>query len=151
MERYFEATNVQGDQEKVNIATEYLEDHTTAWWQRKHAEIVCGTCIINTWELLKCELKKQFYLRNMEYKARNKIRELKHTGSISKYVDNFSKLMLQIDNMNTNDLLFNFMEGLQSWAQHELQRRQVNDISTTLIEADRLVKFWKGVVQVEEG
>lgn len=77
----------------------------------------------------------------MAYKARNKIRELKHTGSISKYVDDFSKLMLQIDNMNTDDLLFNFMEGLQSWAQHELQQRQVNDISTTLIEADMLVEF----------
>ena len=49
----------------------------------------------------------------MAYKARNNIRELKHTGSISKYVDDFSKLMLQIDNMSTNDLLFNFMEGLQ--------------------------------------
>lgn len=119
----------------------YLEDHMTAWWQRKHAEIVCGMCIINTWELLKCELKKQFYPGNMAYKARNKIRELKHMGSISKYVDDFSKLVLQIDNMNTDDLLFNFMEGLQSWAQHELQQRQVNDITTTLIEADTLVEF----------
>ena len=34
MERYFEATNVQGKQENVNIATKYLEDHATAWWQR---------------------------------------------------------------------------------------------------------------------
>ncbi|KAJ0099732.1 hypothetical protein Patl1_19989 [Pistacia atlantica] len=61
MERYFEATNVQSEQERVNIATGYLEDHAIAWWQRKHAEIMQGTCIINTWELLKCEIKKQFY------------------------------------------------------------------------------------------
>ena len=144
MERYFEATNIQGEQEKVNIATGYLEDHATAWWQRKHAEIVRGTCIINTWDLLKCELKRQFYPGNVAYEARKKMRELKHTGPISKYVDEFSKLMLQIDNMNTDDLLFNFMEGLQPWAQRELQRRQVSDISTALTEADTLVEFRKG-------
>ena len=72
------------------------------------------------------------------------MREPKHTRPISKYVDEFSKLMLQIDNMNTNDMLFNFMEGLQPWAQRELQRRQVNDIFTALTEAYMLVKFQKG-------
>ena len=44
------------------------------------------------------------------------MRELKHTTSISKYVNDFLKLMLQIDNMDTDDLLFNFMEGLKLWA-----------------------------------
>lgn len=51
--------------------------------------------------------------------------------------------MLQIDNMNSNDLLFDFIEGLQLWAQWEFQRCQVNDISTALAEADTLVEFWK--------
>ncbi|KAJ0102578.1 hypothetical protein Patl1_04661 [Pistacia atlantica] len=143
MERYFEATNVQSEQERVNIATGYLEDHAIAWWQRKHAEIMQGTCIINTWELLKCEIKKQFYPGNVAYEARKKMRELKHTGPISRYVDEFSKLMLQVDNMNSEDLLFNFMEGLQPWAQRELQRRQVANISTALTEADTLVEFRK--------
>ncbi|KAJ0079632.1 hypothetical protein Patl1_22796 [Pistacia atlantica] len=137
-------TNVQSEQERVNIATGYLEDHAIAWWQRKHAEIVQGTCIINTWELLKCEIKKQFYPSNVAYEARKKMRELKHTRPISRYVDEFSKLMLQVDNMNSEDLLFNFMEGLQPWAQRELQRRQVTNISTALIEANILVEFRKG-------
>lgn len=72
------------------------------------------------------------------------MRELKHRMSISKYVDDFSKLILQIDNMNTDDLLFNLMGGLQLWAQYKLHRRQVNDISIALIEADTLVEFRKG-------
>ena len=46
--------------------------------------------------------------------------------------------------MNSNDLLFDFIEGLQLWAQQELQRCQVNDISTALAEADTLVEFQKG-------
>ena len=52
----------------------------------------------------------------MAYEALRKMRELKHTTSISKYVNDFLKLMLQIDNMDTDDLLFNFMEGLKLWA-----------------------------------
>ena len=63
------------------------------------------TCIINTWDLLKCEPKKQFYLGNVAYKAHKKIKEMKHTGSISRYVKEFLKLMLQINNMNSEDLL----------------------------------------------
>lgn len=144
MERYFEATYVQGEQEKVNIMMGYLEDHATAWWQRKHAEIMCGICIINTWDLLKYELKKQFYLRNVEYEDRKKVRQLKHTGSILKYVDEFSTMMLQIDSMNSDDLLFNFMKGLQLWVQLEIQRHQVNDFSMALIEVNTLLEFRKG-------
>lgn len=55
--------------------------------------IVCGTCIINTWDLLKYELKKQFYPGNVAYEGRKKMKELKHTGSVLKYVNKFSKLM----------------------------------------------------------
>lgn len=71
--------------------------------------------------MLKCELKKHFYPENVAYESHKKKRELKHIWSISKYVDEFSKLMLQIDNMNSNDLLFDFIEGLQLWEQRELQ------------------------------
>ncbi|KAJ0079374.1 hypothetical protein Patl1_23369 [Pistacia atlantica] len=109
-----------------------------------YAEIVQGTCIINTWDLLKCEIKKQFYPSTVAYEARKKIRELKHRGPISRYVDEFSKMMLQVDNMNSEDLLFNFMEGLQPWAQRELQRRPVANISIAFTEADILVEFRKG-------
>lgn len=94
MERYFEATNVQGEQENVNIATRFLEDYATTWWQQKHTEIVHKAYIINTWDLLKCELKKHFYPENVAYESHKKKRELKHIWSISKYVDEFSKLML---------------------------------------------------------
>lgn len=141
MGRYFEATDVQSEQERVNIAIGYLEDNTIAWWKWKHAKIKQGTCIINIWDLLKCELNKNFYPDNVAYKAQKIMRELKHTGYISKYVDEFSKFMLQVDNMNSGDLLFNFIEGLQPWVQRELQKHQVANISIALTEANTLVEF----------
>ncbi|KAL6340532.1 hypothetical protein AAG906_010440 [Vitis piasezkii] len=46
-----------------------------------------------------------------------------HTGSIRDYVKEFSSLMLEIPNMTEEELLFNFLDNLQGWAEQELRRR----------------------------
>ena len=53
------------------------------------------------------------------------MRLLKHTGSIRNYVKDISSLMLDIPNMAEEELLFNFMDNLQSWAEQELRRHGV--------------------------
>ena len=50
----------------------------------------------------------------MAYLARKNMKRLKHTGSIREYVKEFSTLMLEISNMSEEELLFNFMDNLQS-------------------------------------
>lgn len=45
---------------------------------------------------------------------------VKHMGSIYEYVKEFSTLMLEILNMIKKELLFNFMDNLQSWTEQEL-------------------------------
>ena len=42
------------------------------------------------------------------------MKRLKHRGSIREYVKEFSTLMLEISNMSEEELLFNFMDNLQS-------------------------------------
>ena len=61
----------------------------------------------------------------MAYLARKKMKRLKHMGSIREYVKEFSTLMLEIPNMSEEELLFNFMDNLQSWVEQELKRRGV--------------------------
>lgn len=51
---------------------------------------------------------------DVAYLARKNIKRLKHTGLIHEYVKEFSKLMLENSNMPKEELLFNFMEHLQS-------------------------------------
>ncbi|KAG8374924.1 hypothetical protein BUALT_Bualt10G0046200 [Buddleja alternifolia] len=50
-------------------------------------------------------------------------------------------LMMDIHEMAEEDKLFNFMSGLQSWAQAELRRQGVKDLSSTYAATDRLVDF----------
>lgn len=93
---------------KIKAATSYLLDNAMLWWRRKHADIERGACQIETWEEFKRELKRQFYLENVVYEAQKKLRELRQKGTIRKYVEEFTTLMLQIPNMSDEDLVFYF-------------------------------------------
>ena len=53
----------------------------------------------------------------MAYLARKSMKRLKHIGSIREYVKDFSTLMLEIPNMTEDELLFNFIDNLQSWVE----------------------------------
>ncbi|KAK3042477.1 hypothetical protein RJ639_000201 [Escallonia herrerae] len=81
MERYFEGASITDEKTKVRTATLYLTDTATLWWHRKHCEIEKGLYTIDTWEVFKKEIKKQFYPENVAYEARNKMKELRHKGS----------------------------------------------------------------------
>ncbi|KAK3005931.1 hypothetical protein RJ639_016587 [Escallonia herrerae] len=85
MERYFEGASITDEKAKVRTATLYLTDTATLWWRRKHNDIEKGLCTIDTWDVLKKEIKRQFYPENVTYEARKKLRELKHKSSIHDY------------------------------------------------------------------
>ena len=141
MERYFEAIWLNNEATKVRTATLYLIDNATLWWRRKFSEMEKGTCTIDTWADFKREIKKQFYPEDVEYMARKKIKHLKHTGSIRDYVKGFSSLMLEAQGMDEKDLVFNFMDNLQSWAEQELRRQSVQDLSIAMAVAESLMDF----------
>ena len=141
MERYFEAIALMDEVAKVRTATLYLTDIATLWWRRRFANMEKNICTTETWEDFKREIKRQFYPENVAYLARKNMRLLKHTGSIRDYVKDISSLMLDIPNMAEEELLFNFMDNLQSWAEQELRRRGVQDLATTMAIADSLVEY----------
>ncbi|KAK4382005.1 hypothetical protein Sango_2915600 [Sesamum angolense] len=74
--------------------------------------------------------------------ARESLRKLKHAGTVRDYVKEFSSLMLDVRDMPEEDKLFNFLSGLQTWAQTELRRQGVKDLPSAIATADRLVDFW---------
>ena len=53
----------------------------------------------------------------MAHLVRKNMRHLKHTGLIRDYVKEFCSLMLEIPNMTEEELLFNFTDNLQGWAE----------------------------------
>ncbi|KAL6319749.1 hypothetical protein AAG906_036807 [Vitis piasezkii] len=123
----------------------YLTGDAKLWWRtRMEDDVESGRPQITTWETLKKELKDQFLPTNMAWVAKEALRRLRHTGSVREYVKEFSSLMLDIKNMSEEDKLFNFMSGLQGWAQTELRRQGVRDLPATMAAADCLVDYKMG-------
>ncbi|KAK2982534.1 hypothetical protein RJ640_023750 [Escallonia rubra] len=141
IEQYFRAIRVDSEATKVSMAAMYLVGDAKLWWRKKYAEIEDGSCVINTWDILKRELRSQFFPENTAFNARKVLLEYKHTGSVREYCHAFFALMLDISDMSAFDRLFFFMEGLKPWAHTELNRRRVNNLNEAIIAAESLSDY----------
>ena len=141
MEQYFKVASVL-DQEMITITSMYLSGDAKLWW-RTHVEddADAGRGKDDSWEALKKELKDKFLPTNTAWVVRDSLKKLKQTGTMREYVKTFSSLMLDMKNMLEDDKLFNFMFGLQPWAQLELKRQAVCDLPTVMSAADAFVDY----------
>ncbi|KAL0336612.1 UNVERIFIED_CONTAM: hypothetical protein Sradi_4873100 [Sesamum radiatum] len=121
METYFQAARIP-EAKKVSITNMYLTGDAKLWWRtRLSDDASANRDKIETWDVLKKELKDQFLPCNTSWLARESLRKLKHAGTVRDYVKEFSSLMLDVRDMPEEDKLFNFLSGLQTWAQTELR------------------------------
>jgi hypothetical protein len=139
MEQYFRAARIP-DGERVTITTMYLSGDAKLWW-RMQEDDDSGRSKITTWEDLRKELRDHILPCNTAWVARDSLKKLKHTTSVREYVKQFSSLMLDIKDMSEADKLYNFMTGLQMWAQLELRRQGLRDLTSAMAAADGLVDF----------
>jgi len=141
MEQYFSVGKISVA-EQVDLTVMYLTGDAKLWWRtRTKDDLSAGRPMIETWDRLKQELKEQFLPNNTSWIAWEELKRLKHERSVREHVKSFSSLILDIENMSEEDRLFNFMSGLQTWAQVELRRQNIKDLSSDIAAADSLVDF----------
>ncbi|KAG8638146.1 uncharacterized protein LOC110607301 [Manihot esculenta] len=138
MDMYFNATNYNSDEGRLEIVPMFLKDNAKLWWRTKKETTIFGQCTIASWDDFKKELRARFYPENV---ARRKLNEIQQTGPIREYVKEFSVLMLDINNMTPSDRLFYFLRGLKPWAQRELLRRNLKDLSAAVDAANSLYDY----------
>ncbi|KAK2979704.1 hypothetical protein RJ640_028946 [Escallonia rubra] len=73
--------------------------HWTADKRKVHARL--------TWNDFKKEMKKQFYLKKTEFEAYDKLRRLRHTGSLQEYVKEYWETILELLDMADREALYN--------------------------------------------
>ncbi|KAF2322418.1 hypothetical protein GH714_016832 [Hevea brasiliensis] len=105
---------------------------------RRHGE---GLCTITSWDEFKRELKRQFYLENAAHEARARLRHLSQRGSIWDYVKEFMETLLEIPDYPDAEAVFAFTDGLQTWAQMEIERRGAHYLATAISIAESLMEF----------
>ena len=95
------------------MTTMYLTSDAKLWW---HTQVdddgSAGRPFIDTWDVLKKELKDQFLPCNIDWVVRESLKELTQTGSVRDYVKKFISVILNIRNMSEDDKLFNFISEL---------------------------------------
>ncbi|XP_039018028.1 uncharacterized protein LOC120149241 [Hibiscus syriacus] len=138
MEQFFCGMGIGDDTTKVNVASNYLTDVAMLWWHRRCSEI---TKLIGTWEEFVGEFKEHFYPKNAVLEARSKLKQLKNDRSILEYVKNFTEIKMQIPDLGESEGYFAFMDGLQRWANMEIQRRGVTELSKALDAAEAIAPF----------
>ncbi|KAA0054179.1 uncharacterized protein E6C27_scaffold131G001100 [Cucumis melo var. makuwa] len=138
LEQYFKATNTVTEEAKMTLATMHLSEDAKLWWRSRYVDIQEGRCTVDTWDALKRELRSQFFPENVEILAREKLRNLRHTGEIWEYVKQFAGLMLDIRDMSEKDKVFYFVEGLKPWARAKLYEQRVQDLTSAYAAAERL-------------
>ncbi|KAE8690983.1 cytochrome P450 78A7-like [Hibiscus syriacus] len=138
MEQFFRGMGIGDDATKVNVASNYLADAAMLWWRHRCTEKVDP---IGTWEEFVGELKEHFYPKNAVLEARAKLKQLKHDRTILEYVKNFTEIKMQIPDLGESEGFFAFMDGLQRWANLEIQRRVVKTLSKALDEAEAIAPF----------
>lgn len=138
IEQYFHTAKISVSQQ-VHFAAMYLTGDAKLWRRTRCTDE--NATKVESWEDLKRELKAQFLPTNTSWVARDSLRKLKQTGSMRDYVKEFTSLMLDVKDMSEQDKLFNFMSGLQNWAQAELNRQGVQTLPQAVAAAEKLVDF----------
>ncbi|KAK3024460.1 LOW QUALITY PROTEIN: hypothetical protein RJ639_042992 [Escallonia herrerae] len=103
LELYFEALDIDDEEEKVQKTVMYLT--------------------VKTWEKFKRELQRQFYPESIEDMAMINLRWLRQKGSIREYVKEYSTLMLKIPEMSERQQLCFFIDSIglpQSYSEGNL-------------------------------
>ncbi|KAL0354294.1 UNVERIFIED_CONTAM: hypothetical protein Sangu_1010700 [Sesamum angustifolium] len=116
----------------------YLTGDAKLWWHTRLSDDAnANRDKVETWNVLKKELKDQFLPCNTSWLARESLRKLKHAGTVRDYVKEFNSLMLDVRDMSDENNLFNSLSGSQTWAQTELRCQGVKDLPSAIVVADR--------------
>lgn len=141
MNQYLIAAKIP-ENEQVALVGMYLSGDAKLWWRSRQIDDArVGRKTFSSWEELKKELRDQFLPCNTAWVARVALKALRQTGTVREYVKEFTSLMLDITDMSKEDQLFNFLSGLEPWAQTELQRQGVKDLPTAIARAEALVDY----------
>lgn len=100
------------DAAKVRHAAMFLKGRAAEWWDTEDK----STGVESSWDLFVERLRERYRPMQAAVVARERLRRLKQTGTVSAYADVFQKELTPIKDMSASDQIFNFVSGLSSVA-----------------------------------
>jgi hypothetical protein len=121
----------------VDLASCYLESHAATWWQSIVTTAQATGLPLPTWDEFKLKLKAQFEAVNSAKIARDRLAELKQTGSVDKYSADFLRLCLEAGDVGEAEKLDRFLRGLKPAVRVEVELTRPSNITTAMANAQR--------------
>jgi hypothetical protein len=100
------------DTAKVRHAAMFLKGRAAEWWDAEDK----STGVEFSWDLFVERLRERYRPMQAAVVARERLRRLRQTGTVSAYADVFQKELTPIKDMSASDQIFNFVMGLASAA-----------------------------------
>ena len=120
VDTYFDAVGAS-DEQRTPYAALLLMGNAQTWWRLLKEK---GTQP-RRWNQFKAIIEEQFHTINDEKKARNTLRNLRQTTSVTNYIAAFTELTLRIKDMGDADIYYNFMDGLKREIKEEMEKRDL--------------------------
>jgi len=127
VDTFFDAVGA-ADTQRTPYAALLLDGNAQTWWRSLKEK---GTQP-RRWDQFKILIEEQFYTINDDRKARDALRNLKQTTSVTNYIADFTNLTLRIKDMSDADIYYEFMTGLKREVREEMEKRDLPQHLRTL-------------------
>ncbi|CAH9109958.1 unnamed protein product [Cuscuta epithymum] len=131
VERFFKLNQID-DEEKVDLVTLAMEGRALNWyhWWEEHSNV-------RTWDLFKGALLQRFE-PGLDQDPYGPLLNLKQTGSVMEYRDEFELVSAPLKNTDVQMLKGIFMKGLKPEVKAELKKNPVRTLTEVMNKALRI-------------
>lgn len=110
------------DENRIMFASSFLTSTATSWWYT----VVQSGHTPSTWEDFRTLVLNAFVPTDHIRRARDKLRGLRQTHSVSKYLAEFRNCILTISDISEGELLDRYVQGLKPDVKLEVLKTQVS-------------------------
>ena len=136
MELYFDACGIQ-DPQRLRFAGAMLTGPALIWWRTLLLDNANPNPVV-TWDDFKAAISHQFKHVDSVKQARQLLRGLRQTATVSRYYTAFAQAALQIPGMTDDEKMDRFVTGLKPSIQREIMLRDPEDFKTIVKMAHKL-------------
>jgi hypothetical protein len=122
-------------EKRISAATMYLEGAAADWWEHE------DKTSINTWQDFVDRLYDRFRPVQAAELARSRLLSLKQRGSVSDYCNRFQKEIAPIKNMQVDEQLFWFKEGLENHIKSEVVKKDPKTLHEAMDAAVKIEAY----------
>jgi hypothetical protein len=123
VELYFRGKGITDHDQQVDYAASLLRGSALLWYRMELRRLPGAARPYDTWMEFSAALKTQFVPVNQTRRARDRLAECRQTTAVRRYIDMFSSISLEIDDLDATEQLDRFIRGLKPIVRREVELR----------------------------